>query len=377
MLKNIEIENFKCFKKQEIDFEAITVLVGANGGGKSTVIQSLLLARQLIEKHQDSQISMGEEGYDVLLNNTYMMQLGKAHSIYNNHNENREISLKLANEDGHKVNLSFTYDGKPATHILQGNVHYESRTLPALSGSVRYLHAERLGPRKALEMGPSTRINIGHQGEYVSHAIYNADENKVDVHENLVLDPKSAKFSHHVENWMEFIFPSIKLQYDTVDNQNMVETSFSNITTDQVFISPPNTGFGISYTLPIVVAGLLLSTEESPILIVENPEAHLHPLGQSRMGRFLAALTLAGVQVIIETHSEHIINGIRIFMAGKKMASNLNIHFFTHDEVGIQIEKLSLKENGELSNWPKGFFDQEQEDLYELLKIKREQVKDR
>ena len=94
------------------------------------------------------------------------------------------------------------------------------------------------------------------------------------------------------------------------------------------FHSPVHTGFGLTQVLPIVVAAL--SADEGDILLVENPEVHLHPAGQALMGQFLAKVALAGVQVIVETHSDHILNGVRVAVASKQLlgANDVAIHFF-------------------------------------------------
>ena len=72
------------------------------------------------------------------------------------------------------------------------------------------------------------------------------------------------------------------------------------------FYEPTATGFGISYVIPIVVQALVASTMNNSVLIIENPEAHLHPYSQSQLGKFLTLVALNGVQIIVETHSEHI-----------------------------------------------------------------------
>lgn len=92
-----------------------------------------------------------------------------------------------------------------------------------------------------------------------------------------------------------------------------------------------NVGFGITYALPILVSGL--TVPEGGMLLVENPEAHLHAKAQSNMGYFLARMAAAGVRVIIETHSEHIVNGIRrMIVEGKSEMSHkdMTIYFSKH-----------------------------------------------
>ena len=135
---------------------------------------------------------------------------------------------------------------------------------------------------------------------------------------------------------------------------------------------PTNMGFGVSYALPIIVAGLLI--ENGGLLIVENPEAHLHPAAQSRIGAFLARVAGDGVQVFVETHSDHVLNGIRRAVAQDALvpADQVLVHFFQDggDDVA-PVVPLALTQTGQLSAWPPGFFDQTQKDLAVLARSKR------
>lgn len=79
-----------------------------------------------------------------------------------------------------------------------------------------------------------------------------------------------------------------------------------------------NVGFGITYVLPLIVA--ILSAKPGDILVLENPEAHIHPSGQRMLGELIALAGNGGVQVIVETHSDHILNGIRIAVKKKEIA---------------------------------------------------------
>lgn len=132
-------------------------------------------------------------------------------------------------------------------------------------------------------------------------------------------------------------------------------------------VRPVNTGFGVSYALPIIVAGLL--TEPGDMLLVENPEAHLHPAGQSKLGRFLARVAGSGVQVVMETHSDHVLNGARLAVAQDHSiaAADMVVHYFDHD----QALPIRINDQGELSHWPTGFFDQIESDLGRLARARR------
>jgi predicted ATPase len=75
-----------------------------------------------------------------------------------------------------------------------------------------------------------------------------------------------------------------------------------------------NVGFGISCTLRIVV--VLLASPPGSLIIIEHPEGHLHPSGQTKIGKLISLAASSGIQVIIETHSGHILNGIRVSVHG-------------------------------------------------------------
>jgi predicted ATPase len=128
-------------------------------------------------------------------------------------------------------------------------------------------------------------------------------------------------------------------------------------------------GFGVTYTLPVILAGL--TAGKDGILIVENPEAHLHPAGQSQMGYFLASIASAGVQVMVETHSDHVLNGIRRAIGEHRILSEDQaiIHFFDVD--GAPPKSLRFTETGGIASWPRGFFDQYQLDVAALTRLRR------
>ena len=146
--------------------------------------------------------------------------------------------------------------------------------------------------------------------------------------------------------------------------QILIRERIHNIQTDST-----NIGFGISYALPILVGGLL--TEEENWLVVENPEAHLHAKAQSNMGYFLGMMAAAGLRVVVETHSEHIVNGIRraALVSGRLKSEDVNIYFFKNKS---ESELITMDEHGNLSDFPVDFFDQSRQDMLEIIKIKCE-----
>ncbi|MCK4517426.1 DUF3696 domain-containing protein, partial [Candidatus Babeliales bacterium] len=128
---------------------------------------------------------------------------------------------------------------------------------------------------------------------------------------------------------------------------------------------PSNIGYGLTYAFPVIISGLLAKPKQ--ILIIDSPEVHLHPLGQSQMGQFLAKVAAAGVQVIIETHSDHVINGIRLSVKNKDiLPEKVAIHFFNHQDTIPRAISPLIDSQGNLSEWPEGFCDQSEKDYAQL-----------
>tara|TARA_R110001592_G_scaffold118165_5_gene320556 strand:+ start:646 stop:2076 length:1431 start_codon:yes stop_codon:yes gene_type:complete len=128
-------------------------------------------------------------------------------------------------------------------------------------------------------------------------------------------------------------------------------------------------GYGASQVIPVIAA--CLSGEDSP-LIVEQPEVHLHPKAQGVIGDLLCD-TSRQRQVIVETHSPHLINRARIRVAsGQIPASDVCVLYVSRSEKGAVITRIPIEPNGDFgAEWPKGFFDERYEDTMRLLELKR------
>jgi predicted ATPase len=371
MLKTLNIENFKCFLNQDINFGKITVLAGANGVGKSTVVQSLLLLRRTFEELTKKQeILINDKQHSFLeLNNTkeILNSFAKTETISfiatDEHNKYYEIVFSLLN------NLILQRNPFPANNIDAEN---EADKLPFDKDfPFYYLNAERLGPRNILEVKESDFLSVGFQGELTGYAIHKA-ENEIKISENKRFEQTTeAILSKQMEFWMQYLIPEVEIQVKHYDEINQVRIGIRKQGSETGFLHPNNIGFGISYVLPIVVAGLL--AEKDSMLIVENPEAHLHPSGQSRIGQFLAKMAGAGVQVVVETHSEHVVNGIRLASLKEWISyQDVIINFFSQEKKGeVKVDKIELNQLSDLTKWPIGFFDQAQKDVLEIMQLKK------
>jgi predicted ATPase len=133
---------------------------------------------------------------------------------------------------------------------------------------------------------------------------------------------------------------------------------------------PVNVGFGISYVLPVVVA--LLSAKPGDLLIIENPESHIHPRGQAELGKLVALAAKNGVQIVVETHSDHFVNGIRVAVKEGTIDRSEAILFYfektvAENEQFSKITDIEIDQNGELSEYPENMMDEWSNQLFKLL----------
>lgn len=236
----------------------------------------------------------------------------------------------------------------------------------------QYLGAERISPRLFYETSDyqvRRHKQLGTKGEYTAHflSIFGDDDilNKKLAHEEAF----SYSLKHQVEAWLGEISPGIRLSLTPNPNMDIVELRYSSALGTQTSNNyrAANVGFGVTYALPIIVAVLHASPDS--LLLIENPEAHLHPQGQSQMGRLLACAASCGVQIIVETHSDHVLNGMRVAVyEGLLNPDDVQLHFFQRGRDGLtQVISPTINRDARIHPWPDGFFDEWDKNLEALL----------
>ena len=368
---NLSIEGYKCFK-EETTFELnnITLLTGANSAGKSSVIQSLLL----LKKISKGSITKSNPWIDLDLNDpNYALELGKYDDIKSRSDNDYEDFLN----DSHPTDISFVLNEGKAKIELTHNKDTENNIKVSsdeesiesfkkyLDNGFVYLNAERMAPHYVYK-------NTNYADYCDCHGTNTG--NVIQKHENDNCSIKRAysnsdknKWSIELDNWIKYIFPDVAVQVVPSGDDHYQVKVLGNAAT--------NVGFGITYALPILVSGL--TVPEGGMLIVENPEAHLHAKAQSNMGYFLARMASAGVRVIIETHSEHIVNGIRrMIVEGRTdmLHDGMTIYFFQNKNGDKNIMEFGMDEWGNLNEFPVDFFDQVRQDMSKLMEFGRKRV---
>ena len=214
------------------------------------------------------------------------------------------------------------------------------------------------------------------QAELVAHFLfYWGKEKKEKIRfENLKhLSTSDDNLISQTSAWEREISPDVNVVPVKSGNSYAIKYSFNKSGDVTNEFSSDNVGYGLSYALPIIVS--VLSANKNSLILIENPEAHLHPKGQSELAKLIALAAHNGIQIIVETHSEHIINGVlvackRFEQDGIGISKELvKIYHFKRDEdkhcaVTQQIEILK---DGKISNQPEDFFEQTEKDLNYLL----------
>lgn len=370
----LKVKNFKCFLEQEINLNQLTILAGANGNGKSTSIQALLFLRHTIEEVADMNMvidihkRLETKKKTISLNGKYCLSLGNSDSVFNKNGKNK-IEISVIEDES---NLGFKYTADETTpQLWLSCTDFESEELtpefPIAKPQFYYLNAERLGPRIQQNLQHMNFPHAGWQGEFTAQLL-DREKGYWKIPDGRKFENRGSNYlNEQVNAWLRFIIPNTRVSADTNSKTLSGQVLLENLYTTEPSLAT-NLGFGISYVLPIIVTGLI--AEKGSFFIVENPEAHLHPGAQSKIGRFLAMVANTGVNVIIETHSDHILNGVQISAAKKEIENTLvTINYFSSEEGSIQpnVQSISVSEKGELSKWPKGFFDQTQIDFAELF----------
>lgn len=411
MLQKITVDGFRCFDTStSIELGALTLLAGNNSAGKSSIIHALAALMQSEQQQSGNHLALNGEWAD----------LGSFNQLvnYGRSRDQRQFSLGLAgtNRDN-ELDVMWTLgepedptaevaqiksmeawlDGqelttapgkRPATYFMSRRTD-ETQTLlgkahsfrhpgeiggvdllPCTSSEVLYLGASRLAPQRLYQIRRTTLGPLlGRMGEYAAETILKRGRTMVDVLPDAATGEAERPLFAAFNAWWSYIFDrphSLRVEVNRGLGFTLaVDTpSAENLELGQV-------GLGLSQILPILTLGLC--SRPGDIVVVESPEAHLHPAAQHRLCDFFIQLARTGRQVVLETHSDHIVNAARL--AAKRGTNEpglapetIAVHFFTQAGAVTSVERLLLDDLGRFNRWPDGFFDQASQALLELLR---------
>lgn len=372
MITSLSLKNFKCFDDVSIPLKPLTLFTGLNGTGKSTSLQTLLLLAQTYRArtHHTNELTL----------NGPLCGLGTPGDIINQRRGGNYFELGFATEHGAVMwRLSVHPQDRRAVvmdavePVASESDHTASQraTEAAVSAldQLIYLSAAR---QVETEVFPSPQGadrfvgNVGVVGQFAAYWFDQEKDNEVPAARCVDRTNTGITLQHQLNAWASELFQDVEM-----NAVHLAPTSLLRLELRTGLLAdwgrPSNIGYGMTYAFPVLLAALIAPPQST--FVIDSPEAHLHPAAQAAMGRFLAKMSACGVQILIETHSDHVMDGVRIAVRdGILKNSEAGFHYFDRSNEGVNITSPTIDEDGKLSEWPRGFFDQHRRSAAKLLR---------
>ncbi|MDR0414265.1 MAG: DUF3696 domain-containing protein [Prevotellaceae bacterium] len=379
MIRSIELKHFKAIKKKHFLLRNLNILLGLNGQGKSSFIQALLLLRQ------SDKLSKGE-----LKLNGGLVNIGTAKDVFYQYNPRQmSMALQFDSDDFYQMNFDYLAETDSLHNNLakdSGDYLAQNAEQPLFSNNFQYLNAQRIEPKSVNIAGYTSVMDansLGSYGQYTAHYIElrggeevffdNLLHKDTEKYEVKGVEKADRTLKSQINLWLGEVSPGVRVQTSKISSDLiLLEYKFKQPTLGSTnSFKPENVGFGISYALHVVTA--LLSARPGELIIIENPESHIHPRGQAELGKLIARVAQNDdVQVIIETHSDHILNGIRVAVKEAAIDKGKVVAFYfskvvTDMEQYAKITDIEIGQNGALSEYPKNLLDEWSNQLSKLI----------
>ena len=424
MLSRIEANNFKSFKHLDYNCARLNLLTGLNGAGKSSFVQLLLIFKMISSKKLERLYGASNEflGIGYVGKTSEIGVSGKFDDIrycYAKDGEGVGIRVCCSSRISDKVAIDDLRAASQETgatvvslDIKPGSGNYIKLVYPMTNKRMNFDNEvaaaadlyNRLQDAHNVILSNFNNLKIsdvrikplavhsgGHENCRLVAEGHNAVEYLYNLGHRLYLDSdnpmrhRSTKSSRksclidEVNAWLGEVSPGAKINVERVDigdSQKFVETIGYGEGDLRRTFTPQNVGFGISFIVPVLLN--LLTARPGEIVVIENPEVHLHPRGQSELGRLIACAASSGVQLFVETHSDHLIGGVQIAVKeGLIKPGDVNVAFFERTPHKVEeestkiftvVRNITMDSKGLLSDFPDGFLDEWNRQTMELLR---------
>lgn len=350
MITQLKIKNFKCLTEENLIIKPLTILSGVNSSGKSTVIQSILTPCKILGEYgtglSDISTSFSE------IRNIY--QNAKELNIEIIRNNSTLFSFVQTNEkwniSARKIHNKKTDSKDEIMAIVRTNVSFEE--------NIYYLSANRNGTEFLSRL--SHTYKSGTNGEFLL-GTFELEKSRVLI-DKLISDQNSFTLSTQLNYWLSYIL-SIPLELITEKrSSDNIEVRYKSDKT--LSLIPSQLGSGVGYLTKILI--LCLRAKPNDLILIENPEIHLHPAAQAKLADFFIFIANAGIQVIIETHCEHLIYKLQYNIYKKRIDSN-QVTLFYKQDFNSSFQNITLENDGKFKiDFPTGFFDATINEIIEM-----------
>lgn len=373
-LKNIHIRNYKAFlADQRIEIHPITVLIGKNSSGKSSILKLLPLFANATSGKMNAPLMLVNNGvtlgtrYEEMFHNYSLVDLLLGATFENG------ISFDVTYAVNEGQLLVYEYQVRKGTRMfaermiskeslpLNGMIFPKAYEILKIQQSEMTLQADYIGPirktapKEVAFEGFDNVLSVGIDGGSAYSALLNSHLKGDGLFEDV-----SQWFEENLEG-QKLIFkqngPSSG-SYSLYVKHNGVDVNISQV------------GQGLGQLLPIIVASFMQNDVD--VLGIEQPVLHLHPAAHANVAyRIAESAKSSGRKYIIESHSENFILGLRNMVADPNRNINpedVVIYFVDTDEGKASLDKIEINENGELTSWPTGVFSESFDLMSEIMK---------
>lgn len=367
MINKISFKNYKLFKeKQTLELKPITILIGKNNSGKSAVAKlPVLIANGLeglplnwvfkIGEERENSIELGTDFKDLVYNRNE-----KSFIEFEVSNDKDSIEIALNKEDGV---LDYKLNNKEidASSIFKGFL-LDGKKIQDLNFNIDYLGAIRVEPDSDYVFLNDNYKNIGIKGQNAYPILINDF-----INASFLINNVSDWYKNNFENW----------ELKVIETKTVTETKYEIAISNSVLnaINIKQTGQGIHQVLPLVVRSFMVDVEPT-LIIIEEPETHLHPAAHGILAeRFVNSyLVDKNKNYLIETHSQNFVLRMRRLVAeGILKPEDLVIYYvdFEKENNESKLKKINVDEFGRVDFWPEGVFS---ETLEETIAIRTAQI---
>ena len=348
MIDKIHVKALKSIKDLTVNCSNLNLFVGTNSSGKSTFLQALLIVAQ--------------KGL-----NGKLVSIGDFREVRNYYMPNETIKIEIWREQKSKSAwVEFVEDKVNETYHVNSSEDIElivsdvwgienddvEQTQPLIEGiGLHYLSCHRIGVKDIYEKNMFDDSDFGIDGEYALAYLLKHGEDPIS--QELIVDDKNVTNSllSQVNYWLEYIVGTT-LHVNDLKKTNYLQVKYNsnpaNVSSEALYCRPVNVGSGVSYLISIIIT--CLGAESDSVIIIENPEIHLHPKAQSKLSDFLYFVSKTGRQLFIETHSDHIFNGLRVGVSRQTiLMDEISVNFFAmNEQYETQCNPVIFKEFGKI-----------------------------
>lgn len=373
MIKKVHIQAFKSIKDLTVKCKNLNLIVGTNSSGKSSFIQGILL------EAQNSTEQWGLNGP--------LVEIGEFNEAHNYSAVRDEpIKIEINNIENDSSILELKYDSSQKDGYNVSKKHYvvagggekakKNYRLPIGYGvGIHYLSSRRIGVQDSYMKNRTRTDDFGVNGEF-SVAYLHEHEDDI-LEEDLLKEVEhyGDSLSGQINYWLSRILGNTTMKTRSVAKTNFVQILYNNnpniASQEDLFCRPINIGSGVSYLISILIE--CLASDKEDVLIIENPEIHLHPKAQAELCKFFYFVSQTGRQIFVETHSDHIFNGVRAGISrGEFQQDMIAVNFFVLKNAETNCNPIKFGEFGKVYGENENIsledlFDQFEIDLDEMM----------